>query len=359
MTRSHIPVQAFERISASKTTSSSVRLTQNNAFAAKSDISYCDETQLSIQDTAETVTVSSAEVKQPDLLKKTVQEDRVVENASPPQPEYIFVKQKEAGDSQLVPEFGTEASKPAEDVQSEWETIQTERKEFDYAGFAPEPFCLKDEFVVHLSEQESVTSLAPSIEETPAQTPKANLLPSYNAGHELRQSTMLRRPILAGTGLTVLLVSLVIGVLLNEKFQHSASQPSTAAAPVRESAPLPKSDEPTLSASRNTAITEESDVADLEKNTSAKFEKPVPPASFRGNKRQPPEEKNANKTKTKQDTLSNKKLVPKENVNKTKAKQNTSLTKNLVPKKQISVPTKPAVFTRPRIVGKDSVSRKN
>jgi len=340
MTRSQIPVQAFERISALNTTSSSVQMTQNNALAAKSDNSFFEEIQPSVQETAKTVTVNSVEAEQPDLLKETVREGRVIENVSPAPPELIFVNQKKADDSQLASEFSSAESKLTEDVPSEWEIIQAEREEFDWASVASEPFRFEDESVVDPYESESVISPAAGIEETPAQPAKENLLFSYSTGRVLQQSMMLSRPILAGASLAALLISAIIGVLLNEKFQHSPSQPATATAPVPESASMPVSEELTLTASRNTAITEESeteesDVSDLGEYTPMKFENSVPEAPLRDNKSQPPIEKAADKIKAKQkvkfenfvpeDTFrGDKSQSPIEKAaNKTKTKQNT------------------------------------
>ncbi len=376
MTRSQIPVQAFERISVLNTTSSNVRMTQNNAFAAKSSNSFSEEIQLSVQETAKTVTLNSVEAEQPDLLKETVQEDNLVENVSVSPPELVFVKQKKVGDFQLASELDSTENKLAEGVPSEWEIIQVEREEFDCAAVVSEPFRLMDDSAVDPFEPESVISPAASIEETPAQPAKANLLFSYTAGRELRQSMMLSRPILAGASLAALLISAIIGVLINEKFQHSASQPLTATVPVLESASLPKPEEQTLTVSRNTVITEESDteesdVSDLEKYTPMKLENSVSAAPLQGNKSQPHVEKVADKTKAKQkvkfenfvpeDTFrGDKSQSPIEKAaNKTKTKQNTSLNKKLAPKKQISAPTEPDVHTRPRIVEEGTARRKN
>jgi len=375
VTRSPIPVQTFERLSAPNTTSNSVQIIEKNAFAAKFGSSFFEELQPSAQVIAETVTINSSEAEQVDLLKETVLEDKVVENVSPAQSELIFVKQKKAVDSQLASEFSSEESKLAEDTPSERETVQAEREEFDYAEFASEPLRFEDEFD-DLSEPESVISPAASIEETLTQPAKANLLFSHSAGNELRQSMMLSRPILAGAGFA-LFISAIIGIALNEKFQLAASQPLTAAAPVLEPASIPKSEEQTLTASKDTAITkeseieteepetEEADVSDSRKYTPVKFDKPEPATPSRGNKSQPlkiqpPKEETVSKTKTKQNTTPDKKLVSEERTtNKTKAKQNTTPDKKLAPKKQISVLTESDIFKRPRVVKDGSARRKN
>ena len=367
VTRSPIPIPAhiFERISAPNTTFCSVPMIQNNSFEAKSGNDFFEEVQPPIQKTAKTTTAKPAEAEQLNLLKETGREDLLVEKVSPSPPELIFVEWKKDVDSQLASEFDSVESKLAENDSFEQETIQVEEREFDYAGFAFESFRFEDESVVDASEPESVISSPSSIKRTSVQPTRANLLLSNGGGRGLWQTVMSKRPMIAGASLAALIVSAIIGLSLNEKFLYSDSQLSTAAETVPESPSLPKSEEITLNAARNTAITEEaeaeeSDVPDVEKYTPVKFEKPVPTTPFRGIKKtEPLKEKADNKTEAKQDASSDKKPAPEEKVNKTKAKQNTPISKKLAPKKQTSAPTEVDIFLRPRKVEEGSTRRKN
>lgn len=373
ITRAPIPVPASERISAPTATSSGARVIQSNAFAAKSVDSLLEKIQPSAEKTGETVTAVSTEAEQTGLLKETVREVRTVEVVSPAQPEPIFVKQKTADNYQLAPETGLAQSKLTEGDSSEPETIQAEGNEFDYADFEGDSFPLIDASINNPSEPVPVMPLASSIEQTPThQPPKPNSLLSYDTDSESRQPMMSSRPILAGAGLA-LLVSAIIGVALNEKFQPSAAPQPPVAAPVTESAPLPKPEELTLTADENTAAAEESktgetDGSDLGKYTPLKFEKAAPTAPFRDGKSLSPKEKAAAISKDKVATITkaeqnpppDKKLAPEGNVSKIKAKQNPSLNNKIALKKQIPVPTEePDIFNRPRKVKEGSTRRKN
>lgn len=367
VTRSPIPIpaQVFERISAPNTISSSAPVIQNNSFETKSGNDFFEELQPPLRETAKTITAKSAEAEQLNLLKETEQKEILVENISPSPPELIFAERKNAVDSQLASEFDSAESKLAENDSFEQETIQVEEEEFDCAGFAFESFRFENEFVVDASESESVISSPSSVKRTSVQPTEANLLLANGGGRGLWQTVMLKRPMIAGASLAALIVSAIIGLSLNEKFLYSDSQSLTAAETVPESPSLPKSEEITLNAARNTAITEEaeaeeSEVPDVEKYAPVKFEKPVPTTPFRGIKKtESSKEKADNKTEAKQDASPDKKLAPEEKVNKTKAKQNTPSSKKIASKKRTPSPTEADIFLRPRKVEESGTRRKN
>jgi serine/threonine-protein kinase len=372
-----IPAQVFERISAPNAIHSSAPMLQNNAFTAKFDNSPLEETRLSVQETAEAAAANLAEAERFALLRDGTQEESIIENVSPVLPGMSFVERTNAVVFQSVSELDSAECMQVENVPSEREINHAE-EDFDYVNFAPQPFRFKGESVFDASESEPEISPAAGIEGTPARPITVNSSPSRSTGHGLWQTMMLNRPILAGASLAALLVSAIVGLLLNEKFQYYDPQPPNASAPVQESAILPKLEEVTLTASTDTAITEESkteesemeesDVPYLEKYTPVKFEKPMSAPPLRESRNQPLKEKAINKTEAKQDMSSDKKLAPVENdkklasigkVNKTKAKENTPINKKPAPKKQIAVSTEVDIFMRPRKVEGGSPRRKN